>query len=42
MLKLKIVSPEKVVYDGEAESVVVPGLLGQFEISATMRPSSPP
>jgi F-type H+-transporting ATPase subunit epsilon len=32
MLKLKIVSPEKVVYDGEAESVVVPGLLGQFEI----------
>ncbi len=32
MLKLKIVSPEKVVYDGETESVVVPGLLGQFEI----------
>lgn len=32
MLKLKIVSPEKVVYDGQAESVVVPGLLGQFEI----------
>lgn len=32
MLKLKIVSPEKVVYDGEAESVVVPGLLGKFEI----------
>lgn len=32
MLKLKIVSPEKVVYDGGAESVLVPGLLGQFEI----------
>ncbi len=32
MLKLKIVSPEKVVYDGDTESVVVPGMLGKFEI----------
>lgn len=32
MLKLKIVSPEKVLYDGEAESVKVPGLLGGMEI----------
>lgn len=32
MLKLKIVSPEKVVYDGDIESVIVPGTLGQFEI----------
>lgn len=32
MLKLKIVSPEKVVYDGDAEIVAVPGLLGKFEI----------
>lgn len=32
MLKLKIVSPEKVVYQGEAESVLVPGTLGSFEI----------
>lgn len=32
MLKLKIVSPEKVVYEGEAESVLVPGTLGSFEI----------
>lgn len=31
-LKLKIVSPEKVVFDGEVVSVVVPGTLGQFEI----------
>lgn len=32
MLQLKIVSPEKIVYEGEAESVFVPGTLGQFEI----------
>ena len=32
MLKLKIVSPEKVVYQGDVESVLVPGTLGSFEI----------
>lgn len=32
MLRLKIVSPEKTVYDGEVESVVVPGTCGNFEI----------
>jgi len=32
MLKLKIISPEKIVYNGEAESVLVPGTLGSFEI----------
>lgn len=32
MLKLKIVSPEKVVFSGEVSSVKVPGLLGAFEI----------
>lgn len=32
MLKLKIVSPEKIEYDGEVESVLVPGTMGQFEI----------
>lgn len=32
MLQLKIVSPEKIVYEGEAESVFAPGTLGQFEI----------
>lgn len=31
-LKLKIVTPDKVTYDGLAESVLVPGTLGQFEI----------
>jgi len=31
-LQLKIVSPERVEYDGEAVSVRVPGTLGQFEI----------
>lgn len=32
MLKLKIVSPEGVAYDGNVESVSVPGSLGQFQI----------
>lgn len=32
MLQLKIVSPEKVVYNGPVEKVLVPGTLGQFEI----------
>ena len=32
MLTLKIVSPEKIEYDGVVESVLVPGSMGQFEI----------
>ena len=32
MLQLRIVSPEKVEYDGVVESVLVPGTAGQFEI----------
>lgn len=32
MLKLKIVSPEKIVFDGNVDSVIVPGTSGQFEI----------
>lgn len=32
MLTLKIVSPERVVYDGPVVSVLVPGTQGQFEI----------
>lgn len=32
MLKLKIVTPEKIAYDGEVQSVLVPGSMGQFEI----------
>ncbi|MGI6232060.1 MAG: ATP synthase F1 subunit epsilon [Prevotella sp.] len=32
MLTLKIISPEKIIYQGEAESVLVPGTKGSFEI----------
>lgn len=32
MLQLKIVSPEKIEFDGVVESVFVPGTMGQFEI----------
>lgn len=32
MLVLKIVSPEKIVFAGEVDSVLVPGAVGQFEI----------
>ena len=32
MLSLKIVSPERIEFDGEVESVLVPGSQGQFEI----------
>ena len=32
MLQLKIVSPEKVEFEGEVESVMVPGSVGPFEI----------
>ena len=32
MLKLKIVSPQKIEFEGEVENVKVPGSLGQFEI----------
>lgn len=32
MLKLKIISPEKVVFNGDVESVAVPGTVGEFEI----------
>ena len=32
MLTLKIVSPERIVYDGEAKSVTVPGVLGSFQV----------
>jgi F-type H+-transporting ATPase subunit epsilon len=32
MLRLKIVSPEKILFDGEVNMVKVPGVLGEFEI----------
>ena len=31
-LKLKIVSPEKIQYDGEVSIVTVPGTLGRFQV----------
>lgn len=38
MLKLKIVSTEKVVFTGDVESVTVPGTLGEFEILVNHAP----
>lgn len=38
MLRLKIVSPERIEFEGEVESVVVPGTLGQFEILVNHAP----
>ena len=32
MLNLKIISPEKIIFSGEVESVLVPGTVGEFEI----------
>jgi len=32
MLQLRIVSPEKVEYNGTVERILVPGTMGQFEI----------
>lgn len=32
MLKLKIVSPDNIEYDGEAQRICVPGTMGNFEI----------
>ncbi|MDR0509897.1 MAG: F0F1 ATP synthase subunit epsilon [Rikenellaceae bacterium] len=31
-MQLKILSPERVVYDGQAASVVLPGTSGAFEV----------
>ena len=38
MLQLKIVSPERIEFEGEVESVLVPGTLGQFEILTNHAP----
>lgn len=32
MLKLKVISPEKILFSGNVDSVLVPGSLGSFEI----------
>ncbi len=37
-LELKIVSPEKVEYDGMVDRIVVPGTVGQFEILVNHAP----
>ncbi|MCD8210196.1 MAG: ATP synthase F1 subunit epsilon [Prevotella sp.] len=31
-LKLRIISPEKIEFNGDVESVLVPGTMGSFEI----------
>ena len=38
MLKLTIVSPEKIEFEGEVNSVLVPGTMGQFEILVNHAP----
>ena len=38
MLKLKIVSPEMVEFEGEVISVTVPGTLGRFEVLVNHAP----
>lgn len=32
MLRLKVISPEKILFDRDVESVTVPGTLGEFEV----------
>ena len=38
MLQLKIVSPERIEFEGEVVSVLVRGMLGQFEILVNHAP----
>lgn len=38
MLRLKIISPEKRIFDGEVNRVTVPGTLGEFEILVNHAP----
>ena len=38
MLSLKIVSPERIEFEGKVESVKVPGMLGNFEILTNHAP----
>ncbi len=38
MLKLKIVSPEKIEFDREVTQIIVPGSQGQFEILTNHAP----
>lgn len=38
MLRLKIISPEKRIFDGEVNRVTVPGTLGEFDILVNHAP----
>ncbi|WP_077195674.1 ATP synthase F1 subunit epsilon [Prevotella ihumii] len=38
MLSLKVISPEKVLFTGEVENVLVPGEVGEFEILTNHAP----
>ncbi|PMC10359.1 ATP synthase F1 subunit epsilon [Hoylesella timonensis] len=38
MLRLKIISPEKRIFEGEVNRVTVPGTLGEFEILVNHAP----
>ena len=38
MLKLKIVSPERVEFEGKVISVTVPGTMGRFEVLVNHAP----
>ncbi|MDR1562218.1 MAG: ATP synthase F1 subunit epsilon [Dysgonamonadaceae bacterium] len=31
-MKIEIISPEKIIYSGEADSVTLPGVMGSFSI----------
>lgn len=38
MLDLTIISPEKIVFEGKAESIILPGEQGTFEIQTYHKP----
>lgn len=38
MLKLKIISPCKVLFSGEVERIIVPGMMGRFEVLTNHAP----
>jgi F-type H+-transporting ATPase subunit epsilon len=37
-LKLKIISPERIIFDGEVSLVSVPGMQGRFEVMSNHAP----
>ncbi|MCI7311027.1 MAG: ATP synthase F1 subunit epsilon [Prevotella sp.] len=38
MLKIKIISPDKVLFSGEVERIIVPGMMGRFEVLTNHAP----